>query len=62
MTRITAAQARALGLAARKPRITRRTAPGPYHTRCVACGATFTVRQRETEHVAPGHTRFEAVL
>lgn len=33
----------------------------PYHTRCT-CGAEFTVRAREDEHVAPGHCRFEVVL
>lgn len=64
--RITAAEARAMGLDVSKParvRTTRKEAKGPYHTRCCACGEEFTARTTETKHVEEvRHYRYETVI
>lgn len=58
---LSAREARALGLEA--PAQRRTTAPGPYHTRCVACGDAFRTMASETRHmIASGHRRFSLVL
>ena len=60
---LTAAEAKALGVdvKAARPRSTRRTAAGPYRSRCHDCGETFSTRASETRHVAPGHCRFDTL-
>jgi hypothetical protein len=62
--RLTAAQARRLGVdAPAKTRTTRKAARGPYHTRCVPCGAEFTTVAAEDRHLAANpHYRYEIVL
>ena len=61
--RLTPSQAAKLGIDTKlKPRTTRKTASGPYHTRCVACGEEFHTMAAEDRHVAGGHNRFELVL
>lgn len=60
---LTAAEARQLGVdIPAKGRTTRKTARGPYHTRCMSCGAVFTTQASEDRHVSAGHNRFECVL
>ena len=63
--RLTPAEAKALGLdvKATKTRTTRKTAPGPYRTRCDTCGETFTTRAGEDRHVNEArHWRYALVL
>ena len=61
--KLTAAQARALGLDAGKQRTTKRVVKGGgYHTRCEACGDEFTTAASEDRHVQAGHARFSLVL
>jgi len=53
VARITAAQARKLGIdpaLGAKRRVTR-TAKGPYLTRCTTCGEVFTTRTAEDNHL-----------
>ena len=61
--RLTAAEARRLGLdpgPARTGRTTRKVARGPYHTRCRTCGEQFTTEASEERHmVAAHHARYE---
>ena len=62
---LTAAQAAKLGLdvPAAPKRTTRKTAPGPYATRCHDCGETFTTRVGEDRHLdATHHPRYEVQL
>ena len=62
---LTAAQARQLGLdvPTTSKRTTRKTAPGPYHTRCHNCGELFTTRAGEDRHLdATHHPRYEVQL
>ena len=63
--RITPAQARALGVDTpnSRRRSTRRTASGPYRTRCTTCGDVFVSEAAETRHLDDtGHGRYELVL
>ena len=57
--RLTAAEARALGITVpgTKTRTTRKTGAGPYRTRC-KCGEEFTTAASEDRHVSMGHNRF----
>ena len=63
--RITAAQAKALGIDVKpgRTRTTQRTVKGaPYHTRCVACDEVFTTMAAETRHVeSTKHARYVLV-
>lgn len=65
---MTAAQARKLGIdltgaKAAKVRTTRRTAKGPWHTRCVTCGEEFHTEAAETQHLnATRHARYRLVF
>ena len=55
---LSAREARALGLQA--PARRRTTAPGAYHTACVACGEEFTTQAAETRHlISSGHRRYQ---
>lgn len=51
--RITAAQAKALGIDTKlgAKRRVRRTAKGEYHTECKTCGEVFTTSAAEDRHV-----------
>ena len=65
--RITAAEARKLGIdvpAAKKTRTTRRTVKGaPYFTICKACGMEFRTVASEDRHLnETRHARYELVL
>ena len=63
--RITAAQARALGIDApkAKQRTTRKEATGPYRTRCTTCGEEFTSMAAEDRHVTDTlHARYAICL
>jgi hypothetical protein len=63
--RITAAQAKALGIdvPTKKKRTTRKTGVGPYHTRCRTCGEEFTTMASEDRHVHDfHHVRYDLVL
>lgn len=67
--RMTVAEARKLGLLdgtemkAAKVRTTRKTARGPYHTRCTTCQEEFTSMASEDRHVNTTQCRrFELVL
>jgi hypothetical protein len=64
--KLTAAQARALGIAdhpAGKARTTRKVAAGPYRTTCVMCRESFTTMAAEDRHLAAtGHPRYALVL
>ena len=67
IARISAAEARALGIDTdEKPsrkRTTRRTARGPYRTICIDCGEVFTTQAAETRHVdATRHCRFDLII
>lgn len=53
--RITAAQARALGVDPKigRTRTVKRAVKGtPYHTQCVTCGEEFTIQAAEDRHLA----------
>lgn len=58
------AEARRLGLIDKAPaRMTRRTASGPYLTRCVTCGETFGTVRAEDRHLAEtSHPTYEIPL
>jgi hypothetical protein len=59
--RLTAAEARALGLApsSSRSRTTRRSAPGPYRTTCHTCSTFFASQADEDRHLdATGHPRY----
>lgn len=61
VTRITAAQARALGVDPKlgSKRRVRRTAKGPYHTRCKVCQEDFHRQVDEDRHLAEtGHKNY----
>jgi hypothetical protein len=63
--RLTEAEARALGITVKagRTRTTRRTAKGPYWTRCVTCGTVFETAASEDRHVAEtDHRRFEGPI
>lgn len=65
--RITAAEARALGIdtkASGKVRTTRRTVKGaPYHTVCCICSAEFYTQAAEDRHLKEtSHARYRLVL
>ena len=63
--RLTAAEAKALGLTkpATRPRSTRKTGRGPYHTRCRTCLEEFTTAASEDRHVHDTHhVRYDLVL
>lgn len=63
--RITAAQARKLGIdpSIGKKRRVRRTARGPYLTKCKACGEVFTSRADEDRHLdETRHTNYLLIL
>jgi rRNA maturation endonuclease Nob1 len=62
--KVTAAQARRMGVDLPTPPSTKTVARAPYHTRCMGCGAVFTTQAAEDRHVdsVGGHNRFELVL
>jgi len=63
--RLTEAEARKLGLDVpkKKARTTRKTAAGPYHTRCKKCGEEFTTQAAEDRHLkVTRHVRYELVF
>jgi hypothetical protein len=64
--RLTAAEARAIGItasASTRGRTTRRVARGPYRTTCTRCGATFHTQAAEDRHLtATRHTRYQLVI
>lgn len=62
--RITAAQARKLGIEAPAGKVrTRKTAKGPYRTVCCACETEFHTEASETRHLnETGHGRYRLVL
>ena len=63
--KLTPAEARRLGIdvPAKPARTTRKTAAGPYHTRCRECGAEFTSEAAEDRHIVEHHhARYELVL
>jgi len=64
VVRVTAAEARRLGVDVPASSSTRRVARAPYHTRCMTCGAVFTTQASEDRHVDAlgGHVRYELVL
>lgn len=65
VVQVSEAQARKLGIDVPKtrPKRDRRTARGPYHTRCHTCLDEFTTQASETRHNAEaGHCRFDLVL
>lgn len=63
--RLTAAEARALGLPAPRPapRTTRKEVTGqPYHSRCVACDEEFDTVAAEDRHLtATHHARYDVL-
>jgi hypothetical protein len=63
--RLTAAEARALGLPAPgpAPRTTRKEVTGvPYHSRCCTCDEQFTTMAAETRHLdATDHYRYDVL-
>jgi hypothetical protein len=64
--RMSAAEARRLGIVGAPParkRTTRKEAHGPYRVRCVTCRETFATGAAETRHhEATGHNRYELVV
>jgi hypothetical protein len=61
---MTAKQAAALGIIPKqKTRTTRKTAKGPYHTVCVACGEEFHTLASEDRHLnTTKHGNYRLVL
>lgn len=61
--RLTAAEARAIGLDVKptRARTTRKVAKGRYHTTCHTCGEHFMTIASEDRHLAahPDHRRYE---
>jgi len=64
VARVSAAEARRMGVDVPPSSRSRTVARAPYHTRCMTCGAVFTTQASEDRHVdlVGGHVRFELVL
>lgn len=60
--RLTAAQARQLGVDTKTKVRVRKTAKGPYHTVCKTCGTEFHTEAAEDQHVVDTlHVRYQLV-